>query len=199
MLFWSAVIWLFYELFNFRLQNWYYVNVPAERWVRWTFTFIAFATVLPAVFLSERLLDGAGLARRTAWRPLRMTAERLRGIQVVGLIFLVLVLAWPRYFFPLVWGATTLHRLRTAVYPNRDASTLANEGPYRFTRNPMYTGMAMAYVGGACIVGSLGALVLLPLAMVALYYLVIRREERHLREAFGDSYGEYQRRVRRWL
>lgn len=99
----------------------------------------------------------------------------------------------------IVWGATTLHRLRTAVYPNRDASTLANEGPYRFTRNPMYTGMAMAYVGGACIVGSLGALVLLPLAMVALYYLVIRREERHLREAFGDSYGEYQRRVRRWL
>ncbi len=105
---WSSVIWLFYELFNLRLQNWYYVLVPEDRVVRWAFTVIAFATVLPAVFLSERILRGLRVAWNVRWKPLRMTAPRLHGIQLVGLVFLVLVLAWPRYFFPLVWGATTL-------------------------------------------------------------------------------------------
>ncbi len=97
------------------------------------------------------------------------------------------------------WGIVTFRRLRTAVYPNRDASTLVIEGPYRFTRNPMYTGMTTAYVGGCLMVKTLWPLVLLPLAVWALYVLVIRREERHLTEAFGDSYRQYQRRVGRWI
>lgn len=125
-LFWSAVIWLFYELFNFRLQNWYYVNVPAERALRWVFTFIAFATVLPAVFLAERVLGGLGVARNTTWRPLRMTEGRLRKIQIVGFIFLVLVLVWPHWFFPLVWGATTLLVEPLVYRGDRDRSILGD-------------------------------------------------------------------------
>lgn len=105
---WSAVIWLFYEAFNFRLQNWYYVNVPASRIVRWGLTIVAFATVLPAVFLSERILGGLGVAARLRWGRLRMTPPRLRALQGLGVAFLVLALGWPRWFFPLVWGGTTL-------------------------------------------------------------------------------------------
>lgn len=107
-LLWSAVIWLFYELFNFRLQNWYYVFVPEDRAVRWFFTVVAFATVLPAVFLSEALLHGFGVARAVRWTRLRLTRARLLGLQLVGVFFLALVLLWPRWFFPLVWGGTTL-------------------------------------------------------------------------------------------
>ena len=84
---WSAVVWLFYEMFNFRLQNWYYVNLPPDRLNRWAGTVVAFATVLPAVFVAEGILNG---------------------LNVAGVIMLALVLIWPRYFFPLVWGATML-------------------------------------------------------------------------------------------
>jgi hypothetical protein len=107
-LLWSAVIWLFYELLNFRLQNWYYVFLPQDRIVRWPATVLSFATVLPAVFLSEALLAAFGAARDTRWRPLRITPGFLPKLQIAGVIMFALVMIWPGWFFPLVWGATTL-------------------------------------------------------------------------------------------
>ncbi len=97
------------------------------------------------------------------------------------------------------WGLATFHRMRTPIFPNRDAKLLVIEGPYRFTRNPMYTGMIIAYLGGCAVVTSLWPLLTLPFAIAALYLYVIRREERHLTETFGDQYRDYQRQVGRWL
>ncbi len=57
---WSAVLWFFFEVINFRVQNWYYVSLPPDLPVRWLGIAIAFATVLPAIFLAERLLEGGG-------------------------------------------------------------------------------------------------------------------------------------------
>ena len=105
---WSAVVWFFYELWNFRLQNWYYVNLPHGTALRWLGTSIAFATVLPALFLGAALLERAGLGRTTRWRPFRVDARFLGRARAAGLAMMALVLLWPRYFFPLVWGATTL-------------------------------------------------------------------------------------------
>jgi hypothetical protein len=104
---WSAVIWFFYELLNFRLQNWYYVFLPNHAGVRWSGTVLSFATVLPAVFLSMAVLRGLGVARDVRWRPLRVTPRLLTRMQIAGIGMMLLVLVWPRYFFPLVWGATT--------------------------------------------------------------------------------------------
>ena len=98
-----------------------------------------------------------------------------------------------------IWGLSTFRRMRTPVYPNRDAKMLVIQGPYRFSRNPMYTGIIIACIGGCAIVKSLWPLVMLPFAIVTLYAYVIRREERYLTEAFGDEYRDYQRRVGRWL
>lgn len=105
---WSVVVWLFYELFNFRLQNWYYINVPGERLAYWSGTAIAFATVLPAVFVSEAILAGLGVAEKVRWKRFTVTSSLLNVMRVAGMLMLALVLAWPRYFFPLVWGATML-------------------------------------------------------------------------------------------
>lgn len=105
---WSAVVWYFFELWNFRLQNWYYINMPHGAVLRWASTALAFGTVLPAIFLTAALLDRAGLARRLQWRPLPVSARALTRIQVAGAIMVVLVLAWPRYCFPLVWAAVAL-------------------------------------------------------------------------------------------
>jgi len=105
---WSAAIWFFYELWNLRLQNWYYVNLPHNAGVRWSANAIAFATVLPALFLVATLLRQAGLASSSRSRPFAVSARLLRNVRITGAVLVVLVLGWPRYFFPLVWGATTL-------------------------------------------------------------------------------------------
>jgi hypothetical protein len=104
---WSAVVWIFYELLNFRLQNWYYVNLPTSLPVRWISTVVAFGTVLPAVFLSFTLMRAFGVADTTRWKPFNMNG-RLHWLRVAGTIMMGLVLVWPKYFYPLVWGATTL-------------------------------------------------------------------------------------------
>src|SRR6267378_4395125 len=63
---WSAPIWLVFEAANLRLENWYYVFVPRVSWERWAGITLAFATVLPALFLAERVLDAWGVGRK--WR-----------------------------------------------------------------------------------------------------------------------------------
>ena len=114
LLFWSAAIWFFFELFNFRLANWYYINVPGEEWVRIVGSFLSFATVLPALFVIERLLERAGLFRGWTWRALGPKGFDLarrparRSLPVVGALCLVLPLLWPSIFFPLLWLGVAL-------------------------------------------------------------------------------------------
>ena len=90
-------------------------------------------------------------------------------------------------------------RRGTTFNPARPATALVTDGPYRFTRNPMYLGMACAYAGAAVGSGRLWALATLPVAGAAVDRLVIPREERHLAETFGAEYASYRTRVRRWL
>ena len=54
-------------------------------------------------------------------------------------------------------GAATFRRNRTTVVPHHPVSTLVTKGPYRISRNPMYTGLAAAYVGAALWVGNVVA------------------------------------------
>lgn len=98
-----------------------------------------------------------------------------------------------------LWGLYTFARMRTAILPMKPATRIVEQGPYRFSRNPMYAGMATAYFGGALMINSGWAFVMLPLVMAALFQLVIKREERYLSAAFPKEYEEYRSRVRRWL
>src|SRR5438477_1073314 len=82
MLGWSAVVWFFFELVNFRLRNWYYVFVPADGVIRWLAITISFATVLPAVFGAEALLDGKGVMEEVRWPKLRVTPALLRNVRI---------------------------------------------------------------------------------------------------------------------
>ncbi len=97
------------------------------------------------------------------------------------------------------WGFITFLRAHTAILPHHPASRLVYAGPYRFTRNPMYTGLTGVYVGLAILTDDLWILLLLPAVLFSLYQLVIRREEHYLAAEFGTAYDDYRRRVRRWL
>jgi protein-S-isoprenylcysteine O-methyltransferase Ste14 len=96
-------------------------------------------------------------------------------------------------------GIITFRKCRTAIYPNRPAKLVVDHGVYAHTRNPMYVGMTVFYLGGVLVLHSLGALALLPIVLVVLHSQVIVREERHLHERFPAEYAEYCARVRRWL
>ena len=118
---------------------------------------------------SPRLLEQAGLA-----------------ILIAGLVLIL-------------WGLYVFARVRTGIIPMKPATRIVEHGPYRFSRNPMYAGMATAYFGGALMINSGWAFIMLPIVMAALYQLVIKREERYLSSAFPQEYDDYRRRVRRWL
>ena len=81
---------------------------------------------------------------------------------------------------------TTTHQIVTA-------------GVYRYTRNPMYLGMALLYAGLALALDAPLALMLLPVVLVLVQTQVIAREERYLAAKFGAPYDAYRRQVRRWL
>jgi protein-S-isoprenylcysteine O-methyltransferase Ste14 len=98
-----------------------------------------------------------------------------------------------------VWGFVTFRLARTAVIPHHAASQLVTNGPYRFTRNPMYVGLTIAYAGGAAVINSAWPLILLPVVLIVLVRSVVSREEQYLTDAFGDEFAAYRSRVRRWL
>jgi hypothetical protein len=131
LLFWSTVVWLFYELLNFRLQNWHYIFVPENLAIRWLSTGVAFATVLPAVFLAEALFNSIHFAERVRWKAIPVTPRFLTQMQIAGALMMGLVLAWPRYFFPLVWGASMLMVEPTVYRRDPERSLLADLGQGR--------------------------------------------------------------------
>jgi protein-S-isoprenylcysteine O-methyltransferase Ste14 len=88
---------------------------------------------------------------------------------------------------------------RTTIIPHHEASRLVGAGLYRFSRNPMYVGLTVVYVGLALRVNSLWPLLLLPLPLAVLHLVVIPTEERILAGALGTEYEAYRRRVRRWV
>ena len=83
--------------------------------------------------------------------------------------------------------------------PWTTTNAVVTTGIYRRTRNPMYLGMALLYVGLALIADSPIALILLPVVLVIIQTRVIGREERYLAAKFGQPYLDYKRCVRRWL
>lgn len=102
--FWSAALWNLFEVANFRLQNWFYVNVPAPFPYGFFPTLLAYATVLPGIFETYDLLRAYGLAERVRVRPWRVTPAGLRWLTVVGVAMLAAALLWPPYAYPLIWG-----------------------------------------------------------------------------------------------
>jgi protein-S-isoprenylcysteine O-methyltransferase Ste14 len=97
------------------------------------------------------------------------------------------------------WGWFIFHRRQTTRVPGEASTTLVTWGPYRFTRNPMYVGLSLAYLGEAAMLHQIAPVVLLPLTIAYLNLVVIPLEEERLGAVFGAEYERYQNKVRRWL
>ena len=90
-------------------------------------------------------------------------------------------------------------RRETVIHPFAEPSALVVEGPFRYTRNPMYLGFILALVGFALLLGTLTPwLVIVPFGLI-LDRKFVRHEQRTMEERFGDDYRAYRQRVRRWI
>jgi protein-S-isoprenylcysteine O-methyltransferase Ste14 len=79
------------------------------------------------------------------------------------------------------------------------SAALVTSGPYRYSRNPMYVGLALLYLGLATLFAVVWAVFLIVPLILYTQRGVIIPEERYLRQAFGEAYRDYCARVRRWL
>ena len=106
----SVFVWSLFEAFNFRLDNWHYINVPQETWRRWLGYALAYGTVLPGLCVTTHLVRAMRVRRRLAVESIRLSAPVRSVIMGVGVACLVSTLLIPRYAFPLLWlgGALAL-------------------------------------------------------------------------------------------
>jgi protein-S-isoprenylcysteine O-methyltransferase Ste14 len=88
---------------------------------------------------------------------------------------------------------------RTTTIPFETPSALVTAGPYRFTRNPMYLGLTLIYIGVAGTRLEPWPLIVLPFLLAYINFVVIPFEERRLADTFGDQYRRYRAGVRRWF
>lgn len=97
------------------------------------------------------------------------------------------------------WSLTIFHKARTTTVPGRISASLVTWGPYRVSRNPMYVGLVLAYLGEAGMLKQVWPVLLLPLTVIYINWIVIPVEEGRLTEVFRDEYEQYRARVRRWI
>ena len=83
--------------------------------------------------------------------------------------------------------------------PWKSTPEIVSTGIYRFTRNPMYVGMALLQTSIGIGFANGWILALVPLVLVTIYAIAIRHEEAYLERKFGATYLDYKRSVRRWL
>jgi protein-S-isoprenylcysteine O-methyltransferase Ste14 len=85
------------------------------------------------------------------------------------------------------------------VKPFEPSTSLVMAGPFAFSRNPMYLGMALVLAGIATALGSTTPWIVTPLFMWQVTRCFIVPEEHKLQATFGSRYLEYKAKVRRWL
>lgn len=145
---------------------------------------------VPWVFVLGYLL---GIALEKLLPVLHFAPRATFGVRLAGAILFLtggVIAGWALWLF---------RSERTTTTPGDSSRAIVTRGPYRFTRNPMYVGLTLAYLG------EMGLLVqaapLLPLLLVLAYvnWIVIPLEEARLVEVFGPAFDEYRARVRRWI
>jgi len=130
-------------------------------------------------FVLEALLPSASLPGWLRWG--------------IGGALLLVGIALARAFFrALVAGGTT-------VSPYGASKALVTSGPYRFSRNPGYLGMALAFAGISLMSSAVWSLIALVPTLAVIEFGVIHREEAYLERTFGTDYRAYRARTRRWL
>src|SRR5271169_5554299 len=149
------------------------------RAITYSTLFIAFLLI----YLPSRVLALAGIVR-----PPIIAAPQILGMIVAG-IGAALAL-WCIFTFATIGKGTPA--------PFDPPRRLVIRGPYRFVRNPMYIGAALALAGAALFYKSAPLVAYAAAFLVICHLFVLAYEEPRLRRTFRADYEAYCQRVRRW-
>jgi len=130
----SAPAWWLFELINWRTQNWFYVGKADFTDFQYAvLASLSFSTVMPAVFGTAELVSTFSWIRRiNSWKKIVPTRGAMLGFFVAGWVMLALLLLWPLYFFPFVWGAVFLILEPLNVWlKNRSLTHYTTDGDWR--------------------------------------------------------------------
>ena len=111
----------------------------------------------------------------------------------IGIIILVMGLSLTFYSFYL------FKKNKTPILPGKKPTFVVIEGPYNFTRNPMYLGVSTALLGAAIYFGNLLSFLAPIIFFMVMNYYYVPFEEKLLENLFGKKYLSYKKQVRRWL
>jgi protein-S-isoprenylcysteine O-methyltransferase Ste14 len=125
--------------------------------------------------------------------PLDNALFQLPVIKIAGILFLIIAL------FFLFRSLRQFLLSKNTLILIKPASSLQTTGIYRISRNPMYMGLAIVYLGLTCLIGDWWNLILFPLLFLIVQEYIIKRKEKYLKLEFGQQYEEYKKTVRRWL
>ena len=129
--------------------------------------------------------------------PLVLTRGRSPALGLASLVSLVLFAIALAVYLWSVWNFAS--RGRATPLPLDAPKRLIIQGPYLYTRNPMYLALFAALLGWILLYQTTGLLIY-TLAVAALIGLfVIGYEEPHLQREFGVEYDGYKARVPRWI
>ena len=145
----STPVWLLFELYNLRIHNWEYLGIPAEMYLRWPGYFVAYGTVLPGIFETERFLRNLGVARRLTGPRLRVGPALLSRFTLLGAFMMASPLIDPDRFFPWVWTGL-IFLLDSLLYRRggREASLLgkAEQGDYSLMARFLLAGLVCGFL-----------------------------------------------------
>lgn len=125
------------------------------------------------------------------FEPLSLSPRPLWLIVGIVLVLSAIVL--------IVWTTRSLWRRDTTLDVYSPTTALVTDGPYRFSRNPVYVALTMLYVGTGCLLNSGWALLMTVPALIVMHFGVIYAEESYLQRTFGTIFTKYMKRVPRWL
>jgi protein-S-isoprenylcysteine O-methyltransferase Ste14 len=98
-----------------------------------------------------------------------------------------------------IWTDQLFKKNKTTVKPDEKPALLIQTGPFKFSRNPMYLGMALLLFGAGIILGSVMSFAGFIIFVLAMEFSFIPQEEKILAEQFGQDFESYKRKVRRWI
>lgn len=142
--------------------------------------FLYVVTFIAAVFIQKSV-------------PIADAFFHLMAARIIGVCLLLVAL------FFLFNSLRQFFRTKNTVILIKRATSLQATGIYAITRNPMYVGLAILYLGIACFIGNWWNVILFPLLLLVVQEYVIKSEERYLVHEFGAEYDAYKSKVRRWL
>jgi protein-S-isoprenylcysteine O-methyltransferase Ste14 len=148
-----------------------------------TITYASLFIGLLLIYMPARILSWSGIAP-----PAEIGLSQVTGM-VIGAVGAVVAL-WCIFTFALIGRGTPM--------PLDPPRRLVIRGPYRFVRNPMYLGAALALAGAGIFYHSGMLFVYTGVFLLAVHLFVIGYEEVTLRQTFGQEYEAYCSRARRW-